>query len=168
MDEQLERHRGGRSQWRWDQVLLIPSTFVRQLLVRNTWESLSKFGHKKSSNLLGSWTQLETYIHGLSSLLPLNWCIQLWQGRASWVHVFWQSKECTAGKIIWEHNVFPISKSRNTFLLHVSVDHGTSTFYPNIAIQISKLVDNMFKKTPPSRIEKRILGTYYARFKMLC
>ena len=25
----------------------------------------------------------------------------------------------------------------------------------------------MFKKTPPSRIEKRILGTYCARFKML-
>ena len=47
MDEQLERGWGGRSQWRWDQVLLFPSTFVRQLSVHNTWESLSKFGHKK-------------------------------------------------------------------------------------------------------------------------
>ena len=65
--------------------------------------------------------------------------------------------------------MYSLSKSRNNFLLHVSVDHRTgSTFYPNIAIQISKLVDNMFKKTPPSQIEKRILGTYYVRFKILC
>ena len=64
--------------------------------------------------------------------------------------------------------MYSLSKSRNNFLIHVSVDHRTSsTFYPNIAIQISKLVDNMLKKTTP-RIEKRILGTYYARFKMLC
>ena len=46
--------------------------------------------------------------------------------------------------------MYSLSKSRNNFLLHVSVDHRTgSTFYPNIAIQISKLVDNMFKKTHP-------------------
>ena len=64
--------------------------------------------------------------------------------------------------------MYCLSKSRNNFLLHVSVDHGTSTFYPNIAIQISKLVDNMFKKNPPSWIEKRILGTYYGHFKILC
>ena len=47
-----------------------------------------------------------------------------------------------------------LSKSRNYFLLHVSVDHGTSTFYPNIAIQISKLVDTMLKNpTLPDRKE---------------
>ena len=64
--------------------------------------------------------------------------------------------------------MYSLSKSRNNFLLHVSVDHSTSsTFYPNIAIQISKIVDIMLKK-PPFRIEKRILGTYCARFKMLC
>ena len=45
--------------------------------------------------------------------------------------------------------MYSLSKSRNNFLLHVSVDHGTSTFYTNIAIQISKLVDNMFKKPHP-------------------
>ena len=62
--------------------------------------------------------------------------------------------------------MYSLSKSRNNFLLHVSVDHRTgSTFYPNIAIQISKLVDIMLKKTP-SRIEKRILGTYRACFKI--
>ena len=43
----------------------------------------------------------------------------------------------------------PYIKSKNNFLLHVSVDNGTSTFYPNIAIQISKLVDSMFKKKHP-------------------
>ena len=65
--------------------------------------------------------------------------------------------------------MYSLSKSRNNFLLHVSVDHRTSsTFYPNIAIQISKLVDSMIKKSPPSLIEKRILGTYCARFKILC
>ena len=65
--------------------------------------------------------------------------------------------------------MYSLSKSRNNFLLHVSVDHRTSSsFYPNIAIQISNLVDNMFKKNPPSQIEKRILGIYCARFVILC
>ena len=46
--------------------------------------------------------------------------------------------------------MYSLSKSRNNFLLHVGVDHRTSsTFYPNIAIQISKLVDSMFKKPHP-------------------
>ena len=59
--------------------------------------------------------------------------------------------------------MYSLSKSRNNFLLHVSVDHGTSTFYPNIAIQISKLVDSMFKNpTLPDRKEdsKNILCAF--------
>ena len=49
---------GRRSQWRWDQVLLFPSTFMRQLSVCNTWESLSKFGHKKQGS---SWFMNPTW-----------------------------------------------------------------------------------------------------------
>ena len=46
--------------------------------------------------------------------------------------------------------MYSLSKSRNNFLLHVSVDHRTSsTFYPNIEIQIPKFVDSMLKKTHP-------------------